>query len=118
MTLLLEYRVYENFPAYSAMYPEDKQNFPIRQDPCILQKDEIPDGIYFIVKGEAYASNASGKFKYFTFPEKSFFGETHLLTGIKQSYTIMFDPSHGTHCYFISRENFFACCERFPDSYD
>lgn len=52
----------------------------------------VPDGLYFIAKGEAYASNSKGTFVYFRLPAGSYFGDTHLLFGIPLSYSLFYEP--------------------------
>lgn len=43
--------------------------------------NKIPKKIYFVVEGEAYASNSTGRYLYFKLPDGSYFGETHVLIG-------------------------------------
>ena len=45
------------------------KSFPDKQDAMLLENGKIPERIFFFVAGEAYASNTTGRFIYFTLPD-------------------------------------------------
>jgi len=47
-----------------------------------MRSGDIPEKVYFIIQGEAYASNKSGRYIYFKLPKGSYFGVSHLLAGV------------------------------------
>ena len=53
------------------------KSIPEKQNPVLLDNGKIPERIFFFVSGEAYASNTTGRFTYFTLTEDSYFGEAH-----------------------------------------
>ena len=67
--------------------------------------------------GEAYATNSTGRFVYFKCPEGSYFGETHILSGIPMSYWICYNETIGCSALTISSEKFLKICKRYPDTF-
>lgn len=80
-------------------------------------KNQIPDKILFFTQGMAYASNATGRYIYFKLPEGSYFGETHVLTGIPLSYSLFFDVEIGCSALVIKSEIFLKICKEYPNSF-
>jgi hypothetical protein len=83
-----EFRI---FPPYTDTYKDDKRSFPDRQQALLLPKGKVPERLFFIVGGEAYASNTTGCYSYFILPAGAYFGETHVLSGLPLSYNIYYD---------------------------
>ncbi|CAI2369324.1 unnamed protein product [Moneuplotes crassus] len=109
-----EFRI---FPPYNDTYEGDKKSFPDRQKTKLLQDGEIPERIFFIVGGEAYASNTTGRYNYFQLPEGAYFGETHILIGLPLSYSLFYSSEVGCAALTLKTEIFLQICERYPDSF-
>lgn len=58
-----------------------------RFKPVVYNKSDIPDSIYFIIKGDVYFTNESGTFHYFKLGAGSYFGDISALLGHKSSYS-------------------------------
>ncbi len=55
----------------------------------VYNKDETPDNVYFIVKGDVFFTNESGTFHYFRLSTGSYFGDISALLGHKSSYSTL-----------------------------
>lgn len=82
----LTFEQFKIFPPYTETYKDDKRSFPDCQKNLMLNIDEIPQKIFFVVDGEAYASNSTGRYIYYKLPDGSYFGETHVLIGKPMTY--------------------------------
>lgn len=59
-----------------------------RFKPVVYCKDEMPENVYFIIKGEVFFTNESGTFHYFRLSTGSYFGDLSALLGHKSSYSV------------------------------
>ena len=84
----MEFESYNHFAPYSERYKDDKKSFPTAQSNFLFTSRNIPDKVFFIVSGEAYASNNTGRYIYFKLLKGSYFGVSHLLAGIACSYSL------------------------------
>lgn len=85
----------ENFLPTLKLTAVINKNFSLRQKTELLKDGDVPERIFFIVGGEAYASNSTGRYTYFKLPEGSYFGDTHVLTGVPLSYSLFYDDDNG-----------------------
>ena len=113
----MKFQRFENFPLYNEKYKFDRHSITPIQPKLILSKGKIPFAVFFVTKGEAYASNSTGKYIYFKFPAKSVFGETHVLSGIPYSYSIYYSDEIGCSAYVVPSHNFLKVCQRYPHSF-
>lgn len=113
----LTYEDYRTFPPYSDIYSQDKSSFPRKQRNVLLNKGKIPNKVFFIVAGEAYATNSTGRYQYFRLPNGAYIGEAHLVLGIPIQYCIFYDVEIGCSALTIPCEKFIKICETYPESF-
>jgi hypothetical protein len=102
----MRYQSFELFPLYMEKYKEDFGSIPPIQPRKILEKGRIPFAVFFIIEGEVYASNTTGKYIYFKFNENSVIGETHLISGIPYSYSVFHHESDSIQAFVIPGKTF------------
>ncbi|CAI2372657.1 unnamed protein product [Moneuplotes crassus] len=112
----LKYQHFEIFEPFQEKYKKDKHSMPPTQDCCILPKGFVPNGVYFILKGQVFGSNNTGRYCYFKLREKSQFGETHLIDNIPLEYSIHYDVQQAVSTLFISKSDFMEACRKYPYS--
>ena len=103
----LVFEDYRYFPPYTDIYKENRRYFPLKQSNILLEQNKIPDKIFFITSGEAYAGNIKGRYVYFRLPDGSYFGDSHVLAGLPLSYSIFFDETVGCSALTIHTKVFF-----------
>ena len=113
----MKFQRFENFPLYNEKYKLDRHSITPIQPKLILSKGKVPFAVFFVTKGEAYASNSTGKYIYFKFPAKSVFGDTHVMSGIPYSYSIYYNEEAGCSAYVVSAHSFLKVCQRYPHSF-
>ena len=113
----MSFQTFEKFPLYWEKYKKDRQSISPMQPLVILERGKVPFAVFFILKGEAYAGNSSGRYLYFKFSEKSVVGETHLITGTPFSYTVFFEEFKGLNALVIPGNIFLTILKRYPLSY-
>jgi hypothetical protein len=113
----LVYEEHRIFPPYTNTYKDDKRSFPDRQSNILLEKDKIPDKIFFFVSGEAYASNSTGRYIYFKLPDGSFFGEAYAIIGKPLKYSLFYNEEQGCSALTIESKTFIEIWKQYPDSF-
>ena len=112
----MKFESYHRFSPYTERYKDDRKSFPTAQRNFMFSSGTIPDKVYFIVSGEAYASNNTGRFIYFKLLKGSYFGVSHLLAGIAWSYSLCYDEMKGATCFTVEGEKFLQIWRKYPDS--
>jgi hypothetical protein len=68
-------------------------------------------GVYFIIHGSVHVMDSTGKIKYCSIGEESFFGEMSLLLDEPNQYGYFFDPyDRPVSVLFIRSEDFNQIC--------
>jgi len=71
----------------------------------------MSEGVYFIILGQIIVMDSTGKFKYTTLSEESFFGEMSLLLNEPNQYSYFYDPyDRPVTAIYISRDDFEKIC--------
>lgn len=91
----MKFETFSRFKPYHERYKDDRHSFPTHLKNIILPSGHIPKKVYFIARGEAYASNSSGRFIYFKLPIGAYFGASHLLAGVACSYSLCYEEQKG-----------------------
>lgn len=97
---------FSRFEPYQDRYKDDKRSMPPMISNIFMEAGEIPQKVYFIIQGEAYASNSTGRYIYFKLPKGSYFGSSHLLAGVACSYSLCYNESKGVACYTVQSQDF------------
>ena len=97
----MQFQTFELFPLYMEKYNEDTGSIPPIQPRILLEKGKVPFAVFFIVKGEVYAGNTTGKYMYFKFSQNSVMGETHLISGLPYSYSVFHHEAESVSAFVI-----------------
>lgn len=102
----MQYQHFELFPLYQEKFKKDRHSVSPIQDRCILPKYSVPHAVFFILKGEVYGSNATGRYCYFKFKEKMQFGETHVIDDLPLEYTIFYSETTAVSALVVPLDDF------------
>ena len=113
----MRFQHFENFPLYDEKYVKDRHSIPCQQPRLILKRGCTPIAVFFITKGEVYASNSTGKYCYFKFKEKTQFGETHLITNSPYGYNIFYEENKSFSALVVPANEFIEVWKNYPNSF-
>eukprot|EP00347_Sterkiella_histriomuscorum_P010585 403375714 len=96
---------------------KSKYNVYYEDRPIIFEKGEMPQHVYFILKGTVYFTNESGIFQYFQFGKGSYFGDSNILNDYFSSYSAFYNEDEGPlQVLRIKASKFLQICQEFPSS--
>ena len=113
----LTFEDFRIFPPFTDVYKENKRFFADKQRNILLEQGKIPNKIYFITSGEAYAGNSTGRYVYFKLPDGAYFGDSHILAGLPLSYSYFYDEKIGWSALTIDTKQFLKIWNKYPDSF-